>query len=167
MNLWLKSIWAAAAAISLHAQLVAATKAGLVSFAPEASVLLRGGDALIRAKGAYRFNAEAPELRVLAGPTTVHWENRDIRVTASRLLTVQGTANVRRLDPRTADPTGAMERRSRGFTRALVPPADAGSRQTGPTRVTVSRRIGDPRGEEGSIPKLSEGDLSGCAVAPW
>ena len=68
------------------------------------TLLLKTSVASLNPKGAYRFDAEPPRVKVLAGRSTLQWANHSISVTAGRWLPLQGPAHVRKFDKRNPDP---------------------------------------------------------------
>ena len=68
------------------------------------TLLLRTSAASLGRDGAYRFEAEPPRVKVLAGRTTVQLANRRISVPAGRWLALGAMAYIRKFDKRSPDP---------------------------------------------------------------
>ena len=139
--------------------------AGAFQGGAQITVQLRAVSVLVRRKGAYRFNSQSPGVKVLAGKTIVHWENRDIPVTAGWLLTLDASARVSRFDRRNTDLLNDWSKsRAAYLVRAWVPQKEVVPGPSDPLPVN-SRRGGVVVPRRG-IPPLPNSD-SGCSIPPW
>ena len=134
------------------------------------SLLLKTSVAPLDPKGAYRFDAGPPRVKVLAGRASVQWENRTIAVNAGQLLQLDRLAEVGKFDKRNPDPlenwsrirAALLLRLSRLHTGNSPDPAAPGD------IVLRGPRSGTSEIPPPTIPlpaPLPPG--SGCVVAPW
>ena len=81
----------------------AVVAAGPLEKGTRLALLLKTSVTPLDRKGAYRFDAEPPRIKVLAGRTTVQWANRGIPVTTGRWVPLDAEARVRKFDKLTPD----------------------------------------------------------------
>jgi hypothetical protein len=139
------------------------------------TVLLKTSIAPLDSKGAYHFDAMPARIKVLAGRTAVQWDNRTTALTASRLLVLEGAADVIKFDRRSTD---ALESWSYARAAHLAHMA-AEQRWSGPDHSAAA----DPAASRGPLapnragntpaPPLPEANppviapAAGCRVEPW
>jgi hypothetical protein len=83
----------------------AVVAAGEMSMETKLNVLLKTAVALVSRKGAYRFDVEPPQVKVLVGRTMVQGAaTHGISVAAGQLLPLDGQAHSRKFDARQPDP---------------------------------------------------------------
>ncbi len=133
------------------------------------TVLLQKAATSIGRRGAYRFDTEPPQVRVISGRVAVRRDNRRVWVAAGGLFRLDTQAPVRKFDTREVDPLddwskGRAASLARSFGRQVgnAPEPQPG----GPTRLIGARGVADRRAIGKSIPPLPDSD-SGCVVAPW
>ncbi len=140
------------------------------------AVLLKAGVASLGPKGAYRLDAEPPEVRVLVGRAKVRWGNWDIAVNAGRRLTLGFGAEVRRCDKRSPAPLEVWGNSRAALLARLYAPqtADVQELAPPPTRdemEEIKRGLGGAAPPSQHVPvqpiPASAPSRSGCAVTPW
>jgi len=139
------------------------------------TLLLKRSVASLDPKGAYRFDAEPPQVKVLAGRTTVQWANQGISVTAGRWLPLDAPAYVRKFDKRNPDSLDNWSNGRAAFLARLsvqqtdnvpepAPPATRADMDA--VRAAVRGQV--PRlNTQISAPPMPNSPRSECEVAAW
>jgi len=140
------------------------------------TVLLKSAIAAITRKGAYRFDARPPGVKVLAGRTAVEWMNRGIAVHAGRLLMLDTPLDIRRFDKRDRDSLENWSHDRAELLTRLSAPRTGNVKDPEPP-LTQDDLDNVKRAIEGVTDNVSHApvrpmpmppsSLSGCALAGW
>ena len=149
--------------------------AGAMVKTSKVTLLLKGWVATLRPEGAYRFDAEPPRVKVMAGRATMRAAQQRIRVMAGRWLPLDGTTYAGKPGKRAPDPMDAWSDARAAYLARLAAPLTGHVPETAPpatpddmdaVRTTVRDRLPRPSTQvpAGSTPNPPR---SGCGVAPW
>lgn len=125
------------------------------------TVLMATVIAPIDHRGAYRFDAQPPEVKVLSGRIAVRRAEKQISVGGGRLLVLEPQPKVRRFEVHVADPLEDWSK-ERAMNRSLNPySVTVAARVADGPPINHKRGIDDPMN---TIPRLPDSDAFGCGV---
>lgn len=133
------------------------------------TVLLKNASATAEPRGAYRFDADAPRVKALAGKISVEWDKRAILLTAGHLLLLDGVAQPARFARQNQDSLEVWSNGRAAYLARLagqpktdgVEPPPQGDATLHSGRATTSPR------HSPTFPELPSLSISGCGVTGW
>jgi len=133
------------------------------------TLLLKASSSALDPKGAYRFDATPPLIKVLTGRTTVQWAGRAILIPAGRLLPLDAAVQPVKFDKQNA---GALETwsndRAAYLARLSGQLKREGPEPTAPDSTTPRGGPGRSRLPLDTMPQtLPNPPGSGCGVTAW
>jgi hypothetical protein len=151
----------------LSGSLVVAT--GEMVRGTKVTLLLKTSVAVLDPKGAYRFDAAPPRIKVLAGRTTVQWAGRAIPISAGRLLPLDAAAQPVKFDKQNTDVLETWSDGRAAYLAHLSGQLKREGPEGGALNPTMGRGgLGRNRQPLESIPPtLPNPPGSGCGVTAW